>query len=85
MGIDFRNKKNRPALSLLAAISVRGGPLLLMPARGGTVIKANETYSPVIKQKPPVNQAQFDKLKHKANETNSPAIKQKPPVKQAAP
>ena len=38
MGIHFRNKKKRPAISLLAAISVRGGPLLLMPARGGTVI-----------------------------------------------
>ena len=40
MGIDFRNKKNQRAVSLLAAISVRGGPLLLMAARGGTVIIA---------------------------------------------
>ena len=35
MGIHFRNKKKRPAISLLAAISVRGGPLLLMAAKGG--------------------------------------------------
>jgi len=34
MGIDFRNKKQRRAVSLLAAISVRGGRLLLMAARG---------------------------------------------------